>query len=812
MEILIGDIRTGLRTLRRNTGFTVLAVLTLAAGLGVNVAIFSVVDALMLRPLPVRRPDELVQLSLPAPQGPSRTVFSYPLIHALMERRDLVAGVAGSTSTGSLAASAGGVNEQLFGTWVTGDYWETLGPVPLVGRLLTAADDRIGAPPTVVISERLWRRRFGGDPWAVGSSIAIEGIPTTIVGVAPRGFAGITVGQFADLTLPMGIAPQIRPDRRDVVESGSSSLRVLLRLKPGMTRTQLESVLRVSWTGVVDAAIPNTVATAAARKRLLSARPLISPGSRGWTGLRTQFGTSLLALLAVMAIVLMAICANVANLVLAKATHRRDEIQVRLALGGTRVRVVRQFLTEGALLSALAAAASMVIAGIGTRGLVYLLSQGAGRAVELSVGPDWRLVGFTACLSIVTTLASSLLPAVCAVNHLGEGLKGRVHRGWTRMGSVLAAAQISVSVLLLIPAGLFLVTMDNLRKQDLGFRHDDVLIFDVDGPRTGRDRAALMTFYSDLMRRTASLPGVRAVSFSLTTPLGDTAITHGFDIDGMPVGDGETPMGIVSPGYFRTLRTSLMQGRDFSESDRLGTPPVAIVNEAFARRYLPGSAIGRRLGIAGRVRQEMEVIGVVKDAPYQNIRTSPPTVFAPFAQRGGGGPITVEVAIAGAGDVMARDIDHLLTPYLPTPVVVRALTDQVNRSVAQEHVFAMVITILAALVVAVAAVGLYGLFACIVEQRRAEIGVRMAVGADPRHVLFLILRDAGRLVVMGIAAGVPLSWLAVAPVRSMFFGVASTNPEMALAAAGIVSLSALAATLIPAYRAAQSDPMVSLRR
>jgi hypothetical protein len=314
------------------------------------------------------------------------------------------------------------------------------------------------------------------------------------------------------------------------------------------------------------------------------------------------------------------------------------------------------------------------------------------------------------------------------------------------------------------------------------------------------------------MRRTASTPGVQAVSFSLTTPLGNTAITHGFDIDGVPVGDGETPMGIVSPGYFRTLRTSLMQGRDFSESDRLGTPPVAIVNEAFARRYLASGAIGRRLGISGRVRQEMEVIGVVRDAPYQNIRTSPPTVFAPFAQRGGGAPITMEVAIAGAADAMARDISRLLTPFVPTPVVVRALTDQVNRSVAQEHVFAMVITILAALVVAVAAVGLYGLFACIVEQRTAEIGVRIAVGADPRHILILILRDAGRLVVMGIAVGVPLSWLAVAPVRSMFFRVASTNPEMVLAAVGIVSVCTLAATLVPAYRAAQFDPMLALRR
>lgn len=812
MEILIRDIRSGLRTLRRDTGFAGLVVLTLAAGLGANAAIFSVVDALMLRSLPVHRPDELVQLSLPSPQGPPRTVFSYPLVHALMERRDLAAGVSGSTSTAPFSTVARGASEELRGVWVTGEYFGALKVEPTAGRLLTAADDRIGAPPVVVISERLWRRRFGGEPGVVNSTIAIEGVPTRIVGVAPRDFAGIAVGQFADLTLPMGIAPQIRPDRPDMLEPSSSSLRVLLRLKQGTTGQQLETALRVAWPGVVDAAIPNAAATAPGRNRLLASRPLIASGARGWTGLRAQFGAALFALVAVMAIVLVAVCANVANLVLAKTARRRNEIDVRLALGATRTRVVRQLLTEGVMLAALAAAVSTMIAWVGARGLVYLLSQSAGQFVALAVEPGLRLLMFTAGLSIVTTLAFSLLPAIRAAHSRAIGSSDRTRGGRTRISSVLAIAQIAVSVSLLIAAGLFLVTLDNLRKQDLGFRHDNVLVVDVDGPRTGRDRVALAAFYDELLRRTASVPGVEAVSFSMTTPLGDLSVTQRFDVEGVAVGEGETPMGIVSPGYFRTLRTPLMVGRDFLPSDRLGTPAVAIVNEAFARRYLPRGAIGKRLGISGNQRREMEVIGVVKDAPYQNIRTVPPTVFAPFAQRGGRARITLEVAIAGAGEVMARDLTRALTPLLPdAPPVVRALTDQIDRGVAEERVVAIVTTILAALVVAVAAVGLYGLFACIVEQRTAEIGVRMAVGADPRRVLSQFLWGAGRLVAIGIGIGVPLAWLALAPVRSMLFGVASTNPTTALAAIGIVSACALLATFMPARRAARLDPLIALR-
>jgi len=811
MEILIRDVRSGLRTLRHNTGFTLLVILTLTAGLGANAAIFSVVDALMLRPLPVHRPDELVQLSLPSPQGPPRTVFSYPIVHALMERRDLVAGVSGSTSTSPFATVARGASEQLRGVWVTGGYFETLGLEPSAGRLLTAGDDRIGAPPVVVISERLWRRRFAGDPGAVNSTIAIEGTPTAIVGVAPRGFAGIAVGQLADLTLPMAMAPRIRPDRPDILEASSSSLRVLLRRKPGTTDQQIETAVRVAWPSVVDTAIPNTAATAPGRNRLLASRPLLSSGARGWTSLRTQFGTSLFALVAVMAIVLVAVCANVANLVLAKTARRRSEIEVRLALGATRARVLRQFVTEGALLAVLAAALSTAIASAGARGLVYLLSQGAGQIVELAIGPDRRLLAFTAVLSVVTTLAFSLLPAIRAARYQAGAPSDRVRGGRTRLGSLLAIAQITVSMLLLIVAGLFLATLNNLRKQDLGFRHDHVLVVDVDGPRTGRDRAALISFYDDLLRRTAAVPGVEAVSFSMTTPLGDLSVTQRFDIDGVSIGDNETPMGIVSPGYFRTLRTAFISGRDFLPSDRLGTPAVAIVNDAFARRYLPRGAIGRHIGILGNPRRELEIIGVVRDAPYQNVRTTPPTVFAPFTQRGGRAPITIEAAIAGRADAVARDIERALAPLMPGTTLVRPLTDQVDRGVAQERIVAIVMTILAVLVVAVAAVGLYGLLACIVEQRTAEIGIRMAIGANPRHVLSHILADAGRLVVIGIGIGVPLAWLAVVPVRSMLFGVASTDTATALLAMGIVSACALIAAFMPARRAARIDPLIALR-
>ncbi len=537
VESIWQDVRYAVRSLRKSPGFTAVAVLTLSLGIGANTAIFSVIQALLLRPLPVPHADELVQLFLVRPEQRPANAFSYPFVKALADRRDIFDGVFGFVATTMTVDGSGSV-EQVDAAWVTGEYYDTLDLLPAAGRLLKPADDRPGAAPVVVITDGYWKRRFGRNPGVIGQTILISGATVTIVGVTGPGFTGTTVGQVADLTLPLGAGPQIRPELARMLVAGANTLSVMARPRAGLSKAEVRARLGVAWRQVVEDAMPNAGQT---RDGFLAARLDVVPGGTGWSGLRQLFGAPLLVLMALVGFVLLIACANVAILLLARTTARQREIATRLALGASRVRVTRQLLTESVLLSLTGAALGLVLAWSGSQSLLTILATGAAGglgpspgpgagtgAIVLDIAPDATVLMFTMVLAIATVMLFGTAPALGATRRppgIGHGVGTSVTpRG--RAGAVLVTAQLALTLLLLICSGLFVRTLQNLRDFDRGFNPEGVLLVDVDARASGYSGAPLAALYRDLHELSERMPGVRAASYSVRAPLvkGETSL------------------------------------------------------------------------------------------------------------------------------------------------------------------------------------------------------------------------------------------------------------------------------------------------
>jgi putative ABC transport system permease protein len=804
------DVRYACRMFVKNPGFTVVIVLTLALGIGANTAIFSLIDALMLRWLPVRNPHELVQITLQAPgsRGPGGGSFSYAIVRALADQREIFSGLAGFSGFNFDVGARGSVT-RVPGLIVTGAYYETLGLNAVTGRLLGREDDEPGAPLAAVISYGYWERQLARSPAAVGRTLLVNGVPVTVMGVSPRGFVGANVGAIADITMPAAALPLVSPSAAPLLGPGNYWLRVLARPAPEVSIPQAGARLNAVWRQISDPVIaPHWPASR--RKAVADSVFQLSPGGTGWTYLREVYRKPLFVLMAVVGLVLVIACANVASLQLARASARQREIAVRLAIGAGRARIVRQLLAESTLLSVIGAAVGVGLAWISGRFLVSLISTGP-KQIAFDLTPNWHVLGFTSAVAIATGLLFGVAPALqstAAGPSAALNDNARMSGSRSRLLPSLVSAQVALSLVLLAGAGLFVRTLHNLQKFHPGFSAEGVLLVDLEGRRTAVPRELL----EDVQR----LPGVVSASLSTHTPLSGSVWSDAAVPAGQPIPERDNAY-FTGAGsqFFTTMQIHLLSGREFTDRDSADGPAVAVVNEMFAERYLANqNPVGQHLSANVRgQRRDLEIVGLVKNTNAYGLRAAPPpTVYVAYAQLTGDFPTTLAVRATGPLGRVSSAIQQLLQSKLPgAPIEVRPLSAQVEATMVQEHMLATLAGAFGLLALTLACVGLYGLLAYGVAQRTKEIGIRMALGAQAARVVALVLKGGARLVLIGIALGLPAAWAASRWVESMLFGLTPTDPVAIGGAIVLLTAAAQLAAYLPARRASRLDPLAALR-
>ncbi|MGC4049788.1 MAG: ABC transporter permease [Paludibaculum sp.] len=819
LEQLYRDAQYALRAMRHNPGFTTTAVLSLALGIGANTAIFSLLDALMLRWLPVREPQSLVQLKMGASKSTfAGESFSYAIVNALADEHSVFDGLCGFSGAEFTVGPRGSLS-RVSGAWVTGAFYETLGLNPALGRLLTREDDRPGAAPAAVISDGLWSRQYARSADVIGKTIPINGVPVPIVGVSPPGFNGANVGSSADITVAVAALPSLLPSDEPLLGPGNFWLRVLARTRPGIPVEQATAHLAVVWPQIAERVIsPNWPA---ARRKEMTETPLVlAPGGTGYTFLRAIFQKPLMVLMGVTGLVLLIACANVASLLLARATARRREIAVRLAIGAGRGRIIRQLLTESTLLASIGAAFGVGMAWITAGLLLGTLSAGGnilGRHIQFDLTPNWRVLAFTSAVALATGVLFGLAPALQATAIGGAGTlqeDARTTRSRSKLLSSLVSIQVALSLMLLIGAGLFVRTLQNLQNVDPGFRREGVLLVDVDGQREGYKADRLLALYRNALERARQIPGVASASISSHTPLSGSTWSEAAVPKGQVLPEKDNAIFVAAgPRFFSTMQTRLIAGREFNERDD-GEVRVAIVNEAYTARHFPGrNPIGEHLtATVAKPARDLEIVGVVANVAAGALRRpSHPTVYVPFFQQP---PRSAALEIRAAGSLaqVAEAIRKELQPAFPSsPLEVRALSDQVEQTLVQERLMASLAGGFGVLGLLLACAGLYGLLAYSVVRRTKEIGIRVALGAKPRGVLWMVGRSALRLIGIGVVLGLPAAWAASRWVRSMLFGLTTTDPGITAMAVVLLGAAGLLAAYLPAQRAARVDPMTALR-
>jgi putative ABC transport system permease protein len=805
------DVRYAFRMFVKNPGFTVIVVLTLALGIGANTAIFSLIDALMLRWLPVRNPQELVQLTLQTPgaRGPGGGIFSYAIVRALADQHEIFAGVAGFNGFFSFDVGAPGSVSRVPGAMVTGGYYETLGLNAVIGRLLTREDDEPGAPLVAVASYGYWERQLARSPGAVGQTVRINGVPVTVVGVSPREFVGAKVGSIADITMAAAALPQVSPSAAPLLGPGNFWLRVLARPREGVSIPQATARLNAVWPQISEAVIaPHWPASR--RKAMADSVFQLSPGGTGWTYLREVYRKPLFVLMAVVGLVLLIACANVASLLLARASARQREIAVRLAIGAGRARIVRQLLIESTLLSLIGAAVGVGLAWVSSRFLVSMISTGPNQ-IAFDLTPNWHVLGFTSAVAIATGVLFGVAPALqTTAAGPSAALKedAKMSGSRSRLLPSLVSAQVALSLVLLAGAGLFVRTLHNLQNLDPGFSAAGVLLVDLEGRRTAVPQAIL----EDVQR----LPGVVSASLSTHSPLSGSVWSEPAVPAGQPIPERDNAYFVgAGSGFFATMQIHLLSGREFTDRDSADGPAVAVVNEVFAQRYFANqNPVGQHLSANVRgQRRTLEIVGLVKNTNAAGLRAAPPpTVYVAYAQLTGDRPTTLAVRATGPLSRVSSAIQQVLQSKLPgAPIEVRPLSAQVEATIVQEHMMATLGGGFGLLALTLACVGLYGLLAYSVAQRTKEIGIRMALGAQGTRVVALVLKGGARLVVIGIALGLPAAWAGSRWVESMLFGLTPTDPIAMCGAIVVLAIAAQLAAYLPARRASRLDPLVALR-
>jgi predicted permease len=821
------DLRYSVRTLRRNPGFAAAAILSLALGIGANTAIFSLLNAVVLKPLPVPDPQQLVEFTNSIPlweTGSSwlKSLYAYPQLETFQAQSKTMSGIFGGTGLGRINVGYRGTSGVADGDAYSDNFFSVLGIKPQSGRFFWAGEDRAGAS-VAVLSDRYWRNRFGADPSIVGGAITINQAPFTVIGITPPEFSGISVGSGPDIWLPLHALDRLRPDRKRWTEPFSAWMFIAGRLRPGISREQAQAELNVihrhflaEQLSISELGGMENVQRFARESRLQLGAAASGIGS----GLRESYAFPLKLLMAVAGMVLLLACANIANLLLARASNRRHEIAIRLALGASRGRLVRQFLTESLVFATLGGLLAAPLAWSGSLALVRMISTGdSGPA--LGVGPDWRVFAFNAAVSLLTGILFGLAPALRSTRAgPGSTLKEGAHRSGRSgrsMERMLVVAQVALSVVLITGAGLFLRTLQKLWNTDAGFDRDNVLMFSIDAKLAGYPSDRAGSVYREILRRVEALPGVKSVSASIVRPVDDEfhLLDQVNEIDGRRLAERSAipvAWNATSPGYFSTVSTPLIAGRDFEPRDNEAAPKVAIISESLARRAFPNrNALGHRLG-------EGTVIGVVKDSLYGGVRDQRrPLLYHPLFQHGPGqeyqwGFVSFELRPGALPNLLEEVRQAVASVDSSLPVFrVKTLMAQMEQSLTRERLLATLSSFFGALALLLACVGLYGLMAYTVALRTAEIGIRLALGARRDHIMWLVLRETLWLTLAGIAAGVPLALWAARYAKSVLFGISTSDPlTIAVTVALLLSAAALAG-YIPACRALRVDTMAALR-
>jgi len=825
------DLAFSWRTLRRSPLFSAVAVLSLALGIGANTAIFSLLDQVTLRSLPVKDPQRLVVLhtQYDAPgsgtSDNSESVFSYPLYRDLRDQDPAFSGVIARMGAGITLARQGSA-AQAWAEMVSGNFFQVLGVGAAIGRVLTPQDD--GAPeanPVIVLSHGYWTSHCAGNPAILNQTVTLNGHPVLVIGVAEARFHGVRPGDTPDLYVPIAMQKAVRPTWDALEDRRFRWLNIFARLKPGLTAVQAQAATNVTYRSILEGELARMqgMRNPKGRAEFLNSRAQLKPAAQGINGLSQQFGKPLQVLMAMVGLVLLIACANVANLMLARAAGRQREIAIRLALGAGRGRLLRQLLAEGFLVAMAGGALGLLVAQASMAGLLRLLPQdfaGPWLTSQLSL----PLLAFTLAVALGCGLLFSLLPALQATRpNLSATLKNQAANalsgGAARFRGALVVAQMSLSLLLVVGAGLFAGSLIHLSQVNLGFRTERLLMFSLNATTTRPQLAPAVSFYRDLEERLGTVGGVVGVAAASGGPFSGDASAGNLTVEGyQPKADEDVGSSqiAVGPGFFKAMGIPLRAGREFTVGDDAGAPKVVVINEAFARKYFAGrNPIGGRLMIGGSDHPvyDHEIVGVAADTHVEVRDTPKETFFFPYTQWTKPERLTFYVRTAGETGGLAASIRQVLRtadPNVPMddlkPVEVR-----IRESIYTDRLIAMLSVAFGLLATLLAAIGLYGVIAHAVTRRTAEIGVRMALGARPSVVLRMIVLEAGRMAGAGIAIGLVAAFGVSRYVESQLYGMKAADPAVFACAAALLAVVALAAALAPGWRASKIEPVAALK-
>ena len=845
VEMVGRDFGYAVRTLRRSRGFAAVAALTLALGIGANTAIFTLLDQVLLRLLPVKNPQQLVLLTMRGRHYGNNwggNAISYPMYRDFQDHNEVFSGMF-SRFPNPVSMTFGGQSELVAAELVSGTYFEILGVGTALGRAFTPEDDRVpNGHPLVMLSYDFWKQRFGGDRQIVGKTVLINKHDMTIIGVAQAGFDGVELGYSTKIFIPVMMEQQIIiGNPKMLTDRRSRWVNAFGRLKPGVTETKAKASLQPFMHSMLEQEVKEAAfrnASAYDREEFLKCWIDVLPGSQGRASLRRELRTPLWVLMATTGMVLLIACANIANLLLARATGRQKEIAVRLAMGATRGRIVAQLLIETLSLSAVGGVLGLALAFWADKALmaVYLPSDSGN--LNISTAPDLRILAFTLAMTVVTGVIFGLAPALQATRpDVGRTLKDQagavVGGGHGRLRNALVVTQVALSLLLLIGAGLFLRSLKNLSNLGTGFPAERLVGFKIDPSLNGYTPQQLNGFYQQLTGDLGAIPGVKSVAVASMRIMENNEWDSGLTAEGYsPTKPDDHPqayMNQIGPGYFATLGVPFVAGRDFRLTDNRvvkrvdatddfdTTPTTVIINEKFAERFFAGrNPVGMHLGFGTDpgTHTDMEIIGVVKDIKYTNLRDEIPIqAYVPYMNSPYLGGMTIYVRTAGEPNQLMssvrakmRDLDANVPIY-----AMRTMDEQISNSLSTERMIASLSTVFGSVATVLAIIGLYGVMSYSVAQRTREIGIRMALGAEQGKVIGMVMREVVTLIAIGVGVGVPAALVLTRVVKSQLYGLEAHDPWTLGLATGLLAMVACAAGYVPALRASRVDPMKALR-
>jgi putative ABC transport system permease protein len=826
VDTMCQDLRYGARLLRLNPGFAAVAILSLALGVGANTAIFQLVDALRIRALPVPHPEELVEVRIGDTDSRDgafsgrRSMLTNPLWERLRDRQQAFSS-AFAWGSQEFDLSSGGERRPAEGMWVSGDFFNTLEVHAALGRVFTPADDRRGcAAPPAVISYGFWQREYGGSPSALGRALTLDGHPYDVVGVTPPGFFGVEVGRTYDVAIPLCAEPYTRGAHSWLDRKDGWFLAAIGRLKPGWSIERATAHLGVLSAPMFKETLP--VYRPEDEKAYLSFTLKAVPAGTGVSDLRSTYESPLWLLLATTGLVLLIACANLANLMLARATAREREIAVRLALGASRIRIVRQLLAESVLIAVAGAGVGALLAQWLSRALVAFLTTESDR-VFVDVARDWRVFGFISVLAAATCVMFGLLPAIRATATAPGAAMKAGSRGSTdtreRFGlrRALVVTQVALSLVLVVGALLFARSLRNLVTLEAGFKSENLLIAALNFQRTGIPEARLGSAFDQLLDRLRHEPGVEDAARARNVPLGGSFSNRTLVIDGTKRKENVN-FSWISARYFRTVRSTLLAGRDFDQRDTPAAQPTAIVTESFARVFFSGqNPVGRTFQIdeaPGRPQPVYEIVGFAQDSKYGDLRDPfEPLVYVPAGQNE---PESTTFRLVVRSRLPLSSVTSAITSLASAanPAIVvnfRTMQSQLEDSLLRERLMALLSGFFGGLAALIAMIGLYGVMSYSVARRRNEIGIRLALGADRGDVVRMVMREAGWLVASGLVTGTLAALTAARSARALLFGLEPHDPATIVAAAVSLSVIAAIASYVPAWRASRLEPTEALR-